>query len=485
MVKFNNSNDNGSNDQCTITIRDDDGVGIFDLEIRSVPRELALDDDGNETVAGYTTGDQILVNAKFTHPVTTKNPDTGEQTDYAGLYLQIGENRRVANVVWGDGTDNIVFGYTVQPDDLDQDGISVEAGGPGTGMYYSVDTRDGGLWPVNPGDGRLNRLFHGLEDDPDHVVVQVDVEDPVITPPTEEPITEEPSIVKPDLPQWAENAVSIEPNLRGRIDGEITPEDEGRDWYFFEAVAGEDYIIELVSAMDLAGPGPEEIFFIQYVENKLIDPSILEIVNERGEQVLGEHSEGGFIGTWARAHFRPQEDGTYYLAAGPRPEDHGYLGFYTLPIRADDFADDYKTVRDVTLHPGESITACIDSDVSPDDPGLNPWDWWETHDGYAIPARGLESLDDRDFFRFEIAEAGRYDLTVSDGPDSVGIWSTLSEDLKFRFQADLEPVESVMEHYEPGTYFVEIGTPWQSAGNTGLYTVSLIQIQEEEETDDS
>ncbi len=469
-VKFNNSNDNGNDDHCDITIRDDDGVGIYDLEFRSIPREITVDDVGGETVTGYTAGDQILVTAKFTHPVTTKNPETGEQTDYAGLYLQIGENRRVANVVWGDGTDNIVFGYTVQPDDVDLDGISIEAGGPGTGMYYNVDTRDGGLWPVNSDDGRLNRIFHGLGDDPDHAVVQADVG---------EPSTVEPDPpVEPDRPEWAESAIDIEPNLLGKIDGELTAEDEGRDWYFFEAVAGEDYIIELVSAMDLAGPGPEEPYFIQYVDNHLIDPSILEIVNEEGVQVLGEHDQGGFTGNWARAQFTPQDDGTYYIAVGSGAQAPDYLGFYTLSIRADDFSDDYKTVRDVTLHPGESITACIDSDVSPDDPGLNDWDWWKSQEGHARPMRGLESLDDRDFFRFVIDEEGTYEVSVTGGPESVGIWATYFGDGRLRHHAETDPVPSVVDHYEPGSYKVEIGTPWQSAGNTGLYAVNLFQIQE-------
>ena len=467
-VKFNNSNDNGNDDHCDITIRDDDGVGIYDLDIRSVPREISVDADGNETMSAYAAGDRILVTAKFTYPVTTKNPETGEQTDYAGLYLQIGENRRVANVVWGDGTDNIVFGYTVQPDDVDLDGICVEAGGPGTGMYYNVDTRDGGLWPVNPDDGRLNRIFHGLEDDPDHVVVQVDVEDPVIIPP----------IVEPDPPEWAENAVNIEPNLLGKIDGELTAEDEGRDWYSFEAVAGEDYIIELVSAMDLAGPGPEEPYFIQYVDNHLVDPSILEIVNVEGEQVLDEHDQGGFISLWARAHFMPREAGTYYVAVGSGAQARGHLGFYTLSVRADDYADDHHTVRDLTLRAGESITARIDSDVPHDHPGLNAWDWWETSENHAQPMRGLESLDDRDFFRFEIDEAGTYALLVTDAPESVGIWATWSEEKNIRHEAENNPVASVVDRYEPGSYMVEVGTPWQSAGNTGLYTVSLLQVQE-------
>ena len=196
VVRFNNSVDYGSDGKCTITMEDDDGVSIYDLEVRSIPQEINLEADGHETQTAYTTGDVILIGAKFNHPVTTKNPGTGEQTDYAGLHLQVGENRRVANVVRGDGTDNLIFGYTVQPDDTDPDGISVESGGPGTGLYYNEDTRDGGIWPVNPEDGRLNRIFHGLDDDPNHPVAQVDVEEPTIIPRSNHPLTTNP-------PSWS------------------------------------------------------------------------------------------------------------------------------------------------------------------------------------------------------------------------------------------------------------------------------------------
>ena len=484
LVRFNNSVDHGTDGECYITIKDDDGVGIYDLEIRSVPGEIPVDQDGQEFQTAYTAGDDILITAKFNHPVTTVNPDTGEETDYAGLHLNIGENRRVANVVRGDGTDTLIFGYTVQAEDVDANGISVEDGWAGTGFYYNEETSDSGLWPVNPGDGRLNRIFHGLSDDPDHPVAQVDVEEPTITP-VEPPTDGETPIDIPILGEWVERSVNLEPNLLGRVEGELTEEDEGRDWYGFEAVAGEDYFIELWSAMDLRGNTHEEGFSTLYVENHLVDPSILEIVDEQGAQVMGEVDQGGFINNWGRAHFTPLNDGTYYIAVGAGSQDRSLLGRYTLSVRADDYADDTRTVRDVTLRPGDSITARIDSDVSPNDPGLSPWDWWQTSGDHAQPLRGLESLDDRDFFRFEIAEAGDYALLVSDAPHSVGIWATWFGDGHIRQEAEPDPVEATINYYEPGTYLVEIGTPWRSAGNTGLYTVSLLQVQEEGDTSDS
>ena len=489
-VQFNNSNDNGNDGKCEITLGDDDGVGIYDLEVRSVPREILLDDEGNETIEAYTTGDVFLVTAHFNHPVTTRNPDTGEQADYAGLHLNIGEHRRVAHILRGDGTDTLIFGYTVQLEDVDADGIGVEEGTDDTGFYFSEETGDIGIWPVKSDDGRdgdnnddnrMNRRFHGLEDNPAHPVVQPDVDATIVDPPPGEPVDDEPSDLVPVPNEWVERSINIEPNLLGKIDGELTAEDDGRDWYSFEATGGEDYFIELVSTMDLRRNTQEEPLSSLYVDNHLIDPSILEIVNEEGEQVMGEHDQGGFTGLWARAHFAPEEGGTYYIAVGSGSQARGYTGFYTLSVRADDFADDYKAARNVVLHPGESITARIDSDVSPDDPGLNPWDWRETREGHARPIFGLESLDDRDFLRFEIEEAGTYALLVTDAPESVGIWTIWLEGGHISYQAELDPVQSVAKHYEPGTHFVEIGTPWQSAGNTGPYTLSLLQIQGEKE----
>ena len=150
-------------------------MGIYDLEITSEPRDITTA-SGDEVVA-YGAGDVIEITAQFTGTVTTLNPDTGEHADHAGLYIQVGENRRVAKLLRGDGGDKLVFGYTVTEEDVDADGISVEAGGPGTGMYYNVNHRDGGLWAVRAPGGRINRIFHGLDDDPDHVVVAVPAED--------------------------------------------------------------------------------------------------------------------------------------------------------------------------------------------------------------------------------------------------------------------------------------------------------------------
>ena len=451
IVRFNNSVDHGTDGECEMTIKDDDGVGIYDLELRSVPGEVPSARPGEGPRVGYTTGDVILITARFNHPVTAVNPATGVRADYAGLYLQVGENRRVAKVVRGDGTDTLIFGYTVQPDDIDLDGVSVESGSADTGLFYNEETKNSGLWPLNWDNGQLNRKFHGIDDDPEHPVVQIVVEAP---PPGE----------------WAVKSVSVDPNRLARVDGELTEADEGRDWYSFEAEGGEEYIVELTNKMDLR-MGPEGLH-TSYVPGHLVDPSILEIVGENGVTVVGEHDGGGFTGNFARAFFTPDVDGTYYVAVGAGKEARAGLGFYTVSIRRDDHPDDFRTKTGVALWPGVSGTGHIDSDVPNDHPGLNSWDWWEVR-GTAHPVFGLESLDDVDVFKLLIPVGGTYRVTVSNGPESVGIWAIFDSSGNTEFHVETGPVATVDHHLQPGDYSVAVGTSYESEGNTGTYEVSI------------
>ena len=486
-VRFNNSVDHGHDGECIIAISDDDGVGIYELEIASEPREIPGASDDGGSLVGYSVGDVIEITAHFTGTVTTVNPDTGARADYAGLYIQVGENRRIAGLRSGDGGDKLVFGYTVTEDDQNADGVSVEGGGPGTGMYYNENNRDGGLWGVRAPGGRINRIFHGLDYDPDHVVVAVPAEDSdgeeeddqendddgEQTGPTGGTIT--PPSPTPEPEEWVKSSLSIESNLRGMIDGELTEEDDGRDWFSFDAEGGNNYIIELKNKMIITGFDGTSGGYpsIQYVPGHLVDPSILEIVDEEGDQVLGERDQGGFIRNFARGFFTPDEDGTYYIAIGAGAQDRSALGYYELSVRADDHADDDNVESGLVLRPGDSVTAVIDSDVPRDDPGLNSWDWLEAGNGEAVPIWGLESLDDRDVFRFEISEEGTYLLSVIDGPEDVGIWKTVDGTGHALNYDRNVPVASLEDDYSPGTYYVEVGTRYSSSGNTGSYKLSL------------
>ncbi len=270
-----------------------------------------------------------------------------------------------------------------------------------------------------------------------------------------------------------EDVIPLEVGLRGTWDGELTAEDGGRDWHSFEANANVQYIIELKSTMVFNEEGGP-----QFVPGHLVDPSILEVVDGEGEQVLGEHDCGGFTANFARAFFTPEEDGTYFIAVGAGAQGRMLLGFYTLSVRGDDHADDYRTDPSVVLRPGESLSAVIDSDVAPDDPGLNPWDW----NGRMRPRRGIEMLDDRDVLRFQIVSEGSYNVTVAVGPPGVGVWRVWDEHGELH-GAETAPERSFLNHYLPGMYYLEIGTPYESGGNAGPYTVSLEEETLEEPDD--
>ena len=270
------------------------------------------------------------------------------------------------------------------------------------------------------------------------------------------------------------DATPIPVGLFGRRHGELTVP-LGRDWYSFPAVRSEHYIVELTSRMRFDDNGdPHD------VANHLVDPSIMEVVDPSRARVLDERDQGGFTRNFARAFLTPNETGVLFLAVGSGKQDRWGVGHYTLSVRTDDHADDYRTDPGVVFGLDQPIAARIDHDVAPDDPRLDSWAWEAsevTGDDRLRPRRGIASLDDRDVFRFEISEAGLYELAVAGGPPGVGIWWVWDKGGNlFDYEQDA-PAAYLQSDYPPGTYFVEIGTPYESAGNTGSYIVALTAVE--------
>ena len=83
-------------------------------------------------------------------------------------------------------------------------------------------------------------------------------------------------------------------------------------------------------------------------------------------------------------------------------------------------------------------------------------------------------------FRIEIAEAGDYVINVSSQTTRAGIWFVWDYQGNLYNRVESRPVESIVIRFSPGTYYVEIGTPHESFGNTGRYTVSLLATDVEE-----
>ena len=168
-VRFENSVDYGDDDYCNMTITDDDVPGIYDLSITTRAWHTWYDPDSGHSYsfARYIEGDVIEIKANFTDRVTMRNPSTGKKADYAGIQIRVGEDLRVAELLRGNGTNTLTFGYTVQRGDYDPDGIGIID----SGFYYNVDAGDIGLWTEHNGqDVQANGIYHGLDDQSAHKV---------------------------------------------------------------------------------------------------------------------------------------------------------------------------------------------------------------------------------------------------------------------------------------------------------------------------
>ena len=259
--------------------------------------------------------------------------------------------------------------------------------------------------------------------------------------------------------------------------GELTAEDGGEDLYSFEATARTQYIIEVKAELVF---DPVDNGNPSFVPPHLKDPSILRIQDSNGVQVLGEQDRGGFTLNWARAFFAPAADGTYTVAVGSGAQERGGFGRYTISVRVDDHADDFRTDPLVVLQPGRLVRGFIDSDVSPGDPRLNWWDWFtspfeEGPSGLSglRPRRGIESLDDRDVFRIEIREAGIYRVTLFELPEFARLWFIWDSVGNLWAELPSEFVNAYSLAFDPGTYYVEVGTPYRSSGQTRPYNLLL------------
>ena len=149
-------NDPARDEKCVVTIIDDDGVGIHDLEIISSPA------DGY----AYRVGERIEILARFNGEVNVAKPvilsmnfSSGESW-WRGARL---EGRYPAE------ENSYVFIYKVQPGDMDLDGIKVLGSYSDGGVVHGLGG-DGSVTDAATGDP-INPWFRGLEPDPAHRVI--------------------------------------------------------------------------------------------------------------------------------------------------------------------------------------------------------------------------------------------------------------------------------------------------------------------------
>ena len=66
--------------------------------------------------------------------------------------------------------------------------------------------------------------------------------------------------------------------------------------------------------------------------HRLSDPYLRGIHDADGEYIDGTYDDNGGSGRNSRVYYTPDEDGTYYVAAGAGPGSYRSLGNYTLSV---------------------------------------------------------------------------------------------------------------------------------------------------------
>ena len=147
----------GRDEKCRITIIDDD-PHVTGIEIISSPARIDT----------YGLGETIEIAVTFNHPVEV------DGKPLMGFWM--GGQWKGAQYQRGSGTDTLVFSYTVQPDDIDTNGISVHDGYRdssgrlhgfgGGGDIFALGTAE------TPDTERIsvNKIYQGIPDQPGHKV---------------------------------------------------------------------------------------------------------------------------------------------------------------------------------------------------------------------------------------------------------------------------------------------------------------------------
>ena len=125
----------------------------------------------------YALGDSIDAKVSFDEVVHVDEPDGDELI----LYLTIGEHPRGATFIEGSGTTDLMFRYTVQSGDLDEDGIDI---GPALGCTDACEEGSLKGGRIRDAGGAFStRTFNGISGGANHKVdgVVAEVDDVSIT----------------------------------------------------------------------------------------------------------------------------------------------------------------------------------------------------------------------------------------------------------------------------------------------------------------
>ena len=120
-----------------------------------------------------------------------------------------------------------------------------------------------------------------------------------------------------------------------------------RDWFTVELTAGETYKVELLGTRAKGGTLPQPYIWGIHDANG-------DLISGTSDYASGPHSN-------SQVFFTPDEDGTYYVAAGNHESGSlaNDVGTYTLQVSIDDFTDDIHTTGAIEV--GGSVTGEIEA----------------------------------------------------------------------------------------------------------------------------
>ncbi len=294
----------------------------------------------------------------------------------------------------------------------------------------------------------------------------LDADAPVVAPPVVESETAPASIPgnvsEPDgrdLPAdpTTTGRIAVGGSVTGMIDTIVTVHHKGAsetDWYAVEFVAGTTYRIDLKGST--TGHGT------------LADPYLYGVFDSDGNPISDtDNDDSRSPARNSRVEFTPEEDGTYYIAAGAYAGNARNTGTYTLTVIVPD--DDYSAGTDTEGTVVVGGTATGEIEVTGDQ------DW------FAV------TLEAGTTYRVVIDESAGDDGTLYE-PTLVGIYDSNGVEIPSKtissssFSIWSEYVEITPE--TAGAYYIAVDGHQRYIGNfTGKYIVSVEAPDDDYSTD--
>ena len=226
----------------------------------------------------------------------------------------------------------------------------------------------------------------------------------------------------------------------GSVTSEIGPRGD-KDWFAVELETGKTYRFDLEGGY--SGKGT------------LVDPYLRGIYDAGGERIANTTDDDSGVGRNSRVYFTPNEDATYYVAAGA---DGNGVGTYTLSVT--EFTDDYAA------DPATTGTVAVGSSVEGSIEPPRDEDW------FAVVLEAGKT------YRFDLEGSQTSDVELSD-PYLRGIHDAGGERIANTTDDDGGEGRNSRVYFTPNedaTYYVAAGAYRDFAGT---YTLSVTEVADD------